>query len=154
MKHTNSKRTNGFTVTEVMIALGILSVVSLASLGPMVTSIRANGDNRTRAKAVIAGNIWLDRFRGKTLNFANFTTAKTYPVNYDYANDPEYSAAATDPNLAATNEELQPFKYTITTAPFTSSSITPIWKVTVVTTYKSSTQGGESNFTLSTLTQQ
>jgi prepilin-type N-terminal cleavage/methylation domain-containing protein len=153
MKRTNSKRTNGFTVTEVMIALGILSVVSLASLGPMVTSIRANGDNRIRAKAVIAGNIWLDRFRGKTLNFANFTTAKNYPIGYDYSSDSAYSATG-DLNLAATNAELQPFKYTITTAPFTSSSITPIWKVTVVTTYKSSTQGGESNFTLSTLTQQ
>jgi prepilin-type N-terminal cleavage/methylation domain-containing protein len=153
MKHTNSKRTNGFTVTEVMIALGILSVVSLASLGPMVTSIRANGDNRTRAKAVIAGNIWLDRFRGKTLNFADFTTAKEYAVGYDYSSDSAYSAIG-DINLAATNEELKPFKYTITTTPFTSSSITPIWKVTVVTTYKSSTQGGESNFTLSTLTQQ
>ena len=45
-KRANTKRTNGFTITEVLIALGILTVVSLASLGPMVTSIRANGANR------------------------------------------------------------------------------------------------------------
>jgi prepilin-type N-terminal cleavage/methylation domain-containing protein len=147
------KRNSGFTITEVLIALGILTVVSLASLGPMVTSIRANGDNRTRAKAVIAANIWLDRFRGKTLDFNSFTTAKTYPVNYDYSSDTQYSDT-TDPNRAQTNAELQAFKYNITTSAFTSSSITPIWKVTVVTTYKSSSQGGESNFTLSTLTQQ
>jgi prepilin-type N-terminal cleavage/methylation domain-containing protein len=147
------KRTNGFTITEVLIALGILTVVSLASLGPMVTSIRANGDNRIRAQAVIAANIWLDRFRGKTLDFTTFQTAKSYGYKYDYSNDSQYSAS-TDPNRAQTNTELQTFKYTITTTPFTSTSPTPIWKVTVVTTYKSSNQGGESNFTLSTLTQQ
>jgi prepilin-type N-terminal cleavage/methylation domain-containing protein len=147
------KRSNGFTITEVLIALGILTVVSLASLGPMVTSIRANGDNRTRAKAVIAANIWLDRFRGKTLDFNSFTTAKNYTYNYDYSSDTQYSDAS-DANRAQTNAELQSFKYTITTTAFTSSSITPVWKVTVVTTYKSSSQGGESDFTLSTLTQQ
>jgi prepilin-type N-terminal cleavage/methylation domain-containing protein len=147
------KRNHGFTITEVLIALGILTVVSLASLGPMVTSIRANGDNRTRAKAVIAANIWLDRFRGKTLDFNSFTTAKNYAYNYDYSSDTQYSDT-TDPNRAQTNAELQSFKYTITTTAFTSSSITPVWKVTVVTTYKSNGQGGESNFTLSTLTQQ
>jgi prepilin-type N-terminal cleavage/methylation domain-containing protein len=147
------KRNHGFTITEVLIALGILTVVSLASLGPMVTSIRANGDNRTRAKAVIAANIWLDRFRGKTLDFNSFTTAKNYAYNYDYSSDTQYSDT-TDPNRAQTNTELQSFKYTITTTAFTSSSITPVWKVTVVTTYKSNGQGGESNFTLSTLTQQ
>jgi prepilin-type N-terminal cleavage/methylation domain-containing protein len=147
------KRSNGFTITEVLIALGILTVVSLASLGPMVSSIRANGDNRTRAKAVIAANIWLDRFRGKTLDFNSFTTAKNYAYNYDYSSDTQYSDT-NDTNRAQTNAELQAFKYTITTSAFTSSSITPVWKVTVVTTYKSSGQGGESNFTLSTLTQQ
>jgi prepilin-type N-terminal cleavage/methylation domain-containing protein len=147
------KRTNGFTITEVLIALGILTVVSLASLGPMITSIRANGDNRIRAQAVIAANIWLDRFRGKTLDFTTFQTTKSYGYNYDYSNDTQYSVS-TDPNRAQTNTELQAFKYTITTTPFTSTSSTPIWKVAVVTTYKSSSQGGESNFTLSTLTQQ
>ena len=153
MKRVNTKRTGGFTITEVLIALGILTVVSLASLGPMVTSIRANGDNRTRAQAVIAANIWLDRFRGKTLDFTTFQTAKAYGYEYDYSSDPQYSATG-DPNLAKTNTELQAFKYNITTTPFTSTSSTPVWKVTVVTTYKSRSQGGESNFTLSTLTQQ
>jgi prepilin-type N-terminal cleavage/methylation domain-containing protein len=143
------KRTHGFTITEVLIALGILTVVSLASLGPMVTSIRANGDNRTRAKAVIAANIWLDRFRGKTLNFTDYTTAKTYAVGYSYSSDTKFDSSET--NLDA---NLNPFKFVISTASFTSTSANPIWKVTVVTTYKSSNQGGESNFTLSTLTQQ
>jgi prepilin-type N-terminal cleavage/methylation domain-containing protein len=147
------KRSNGFTITEVLIALGILTVVSLASLGPMITSIRANGDNRTRAQAVIAANIWLDRFRGKTLNFNNFTTEKTYSVNYNYANDTEFGAS-TDPNLTKLNDELKTFQYKIQTSSYSSTSSTPIWKVTVITTYKSSSQGGESNFTLSTLTQQ
>jgi prepilin-type N-terminal cleavage/methylation domain-containing protein len=143
------KRTNGFTITEVLIALGILTVVSLASLGPMITSIRANGDNRTRAQAVIAANIWLDRFRGKTLNFANFTTAKEYAIGYNYSSDTAFTNA-NDTNL---NTELNRFKFKITTTAFTSTSSNPIWNIKVVTTYKNR-QGGESNFTLSTLTQQ
>jgi prepilin-type N-terminal cleavage/methylation domain-containing protein len=147
------KRNNGFTIAEVLIALAVLTVVSLASLGPMLTSIRANSDNRTRAQAVIAANVWLDRFRAKTLDFNNFTTAKTYGYNYDYSSDTEFSAAI-DPNLAALNTELQAFKFSVQTTAFASTSTSPIWKVTVVTTYKSRTQGGESNFTLSTLTQQ
>jgi prepilin-type N-terminal cleavage/methylation domain-containing protein len=150
-------RTHGFTITEVLIALAVLTVVSLASLGPMVTSIRANGDNRTRAQAVIAANIWLDRFRGKTLNFANFTSARTYAYNYDYASDTNFTAANdTSTNALTLNTELKDFKFVVNTSnsAVTSTSSTPVWRVTVVTTYKSSNQGGESNFTLSTLTQQ
>jgi prepilin-type N-terminal cleavage/methylation domain-containing protein len=145
------KRNNGFTITEVLIALGILTVVSLASLGPMITSIRANGDNRTRAQAVIAANIWLDQFRGRTLSFANFTTAKSYAYNYSYSGDTDFTS--TDTKL---NNELKNFQFMVSTSntAVTSTSSTPVWKVTVVTTYKSASQGGESNFTLSTLTQQ
>jgi prepilin-type N-terminal cleavage/methylation domain-containing protein len=147
------KQENGFTITEVLIALGILTVVSLASLGPMITSIRANSDNRTRAQAVIAANIWLDRFRGKALNFTNYTTAKTYPIGYDYTTDADF-IATNDPNLSALNTELQQFNFVVATNTFTATSSTPIWNVTVTTTYKSSSQGGVSNFTLNTLTQQ
>lgn len=147
------KKTHGFTITEVLIALGILTVVSLASLGPMITSIRANSDNRTRAQAVIAANIWLDRFRGKSLAFSNYTTAKTYPIGYDYMTDVDF-VATNDPNLPALNTELQQFNFVVTTSTFTATSSTPIWNVRVTTTYKSSSQGGVSNFTLNTLTQQ
>jgi prepilin-type N-terminal cleavage/methylation domain-containing protein len=151
------KNTHGFTIAEVLIALAVLTVVSLASLGPMITSMRANGDNRTRAQAINAANIWLDRFRGKTLNFANFSSAQNYGYNYDYASDSNFTAANdTSANALTLNTELKNFKFTVSTSStaVTSISSTPIWRVTVVTTYKSVSQGGESNFTLSTLTQQ
>lgn len=147
------KRQHAFTIIEVLVALGILTVVSLASLGPMVTSIRANGDNRTRAQAINAANIWLDRFRAKTLNFSNFTTNQNYGYQYDYSSDPQFTAS-NDPNLISLNTELQNFKFEVSTAPFTSTSASPIWRVTVKTTYNNHSQGGEANFTLSTFTQQ
>jgi Tfp pilus assembly protein PilV len=151
------KNTHAFTIAEVLIALAVLTVVSLASLGPMVTSIRANGDNRTRAQAIIAANIWLDRFRGKTLNFSNFITARSYGYNYDYANDTDFTTANdTSTNALTLNTELKNFRFAVSTSntAVTSISSAPVWRVTVVTTYKSANQGGESNFTLSTLTQQ
>ncbi|MBX3139919.1 MAG: prepilin-type N-terminal cleavage/methylation domain-containing protein [Trueperaceae bacterium] len=144
------ERTKGLTLVEVLIALMIITVVVAASVPIIISSMQSSADNRIRAQAVAATEVWLDRFRAKSLDFSTFSAGVDYPYDYDFGADPTFVAAA-DPNPAALNAEWQPFSYSVRTTTFTTDPL--IWRVDVATTYRRTNQA-EGTFDVSTLIEQ
>ncbi len=143
------KRSSGFTLIEVLIALVIIGSVAAVTVGPMTSSMRLNSDTRTRAQSLTAAEAWLDRFRAKSLSFTSFNTTQTYDYKTDYSTNTTFVDAA-DNDPTALNREWSNFKYAVTTVSYSTSP--QIWRVTVQTFYRGS--GGESSFVLSTLVRQ
>lgn len=140
----------GLTLVEVLIALVVFALVAGAVVPALITTIRSNSDNRVRAQAVAAADVWLDRFRAKTLDFASFTTPTTFGFGYDYGDDPVFVAAA-DPDPAALNAEWQAYQFAVTTSTFSTDPL--VWRVNLTTTYR--TLGGrEASFDVATLVEQ
>lgn len=140
----------GLTLVEVLIALLIISIVLAASVPIIISSMQSSADNRIRAQAVAATEVWLDRFRAKSLDFSTFSGGVSYPYDYDFGADPIFVAAA-DPNPAALNAEWQPFTFTVRTTTFAADPL--IWRVDVSTTYRRTNQA-EGTFDVSTLIDQ
>jgi len=140
----------GLTLVEVLIALVVIAILVAASVPIIISSMQSSADNRIRAQAVAATEVWLDRFRAKSLDFSTFSSGIDYPYGYDFGTDAVFVAAA-DPNPAALNAEWQPFSFRVRTATFTTDPL--IWRVDVTTTYRR-VSGGEASFDVSTLIDQ
>lgn len=140
----------GLTLVETLLALAILGLITGTFTFSVVSSMRNNSDNRTRQQALAAAESWLDRFRAKSLDFAAFTTPKTYDYGYNYAGDSTFVAAG-DPDPSVLNQEWSAFKFIVCTRTFSTSPL--VWTVTVTTQYRK-TGGGEASFVLSTLVNQ
>lgn len=142
--------TGGVTLIEVLIALTIIAIVTGATVPMMITSMRSSADNRVRAQAVAATEVWLDRFRAKSLDFGTFSATVSYPYGYDYGADPTFVAAG-DPDPAALNAEWQPYSFTVETQTFTTSPL--LWRVIVETRYQG-TAGQEGALNVTTIIEQ
>lgn len=141
---------SGLTIIELLIALLILGVVTAATTPILITTMRVNADNRVRAQAVAATEIWLDRFRAKSLDFATFSSGVTYDYGYDYGADPTFVAAG-DPDPAALNAEWQDYSFTVETETFTTNPL--LWRVVVETRYNR-TGSKESSLNVTTIVEQ
>lgn len=144
------RRAYGVTLVEVLLAFAILGLVVGAFTSTVVSSLRMNSDDRIRTKAIAAAEVWLDRFRAKSLDFTAFIDAREYGYGYDYAGDSTFVAAG-DPDPSVLNQEWGPFRFRVEARSFSSSP--QVWTVTVTTWYRK-TGGGESSFVLSTLISQ
>lgn len=140
----------GLTIIEVLIALAIFAIVTAATVPVLITTMRSNSDNRVRAQAVAAADVWLDRFRAKSLNFSHFSGLVSYPFEYDYGADPIFVAAA-DPDPEALNREWQSYKFDVNTSTFSTDPL--VWRVELRTYYRTS-NGSEANFDVATLIEQ
>lgn len=133
------RRSGGFGLVELVVAVGILAVV-LAVLAPvLVSSLQVNTSSRVREQAIAATNGWIDRFRGGALDFTRFVDGTTYPPGYDYGNDPTFVAAG-DPDPASLNAELGTFGYRVATTRISANPL--LWRVRVSTSYQQLGQGG------------
>ncbi|WP_135256341.1 type IV pilus modification PilV family protein [Thermus caldilimi] len=144
------RRAHGITLVEVLVALAVLGLVVGAFTSTVVSSLRMNSDDRIRTRAIAAAEVWLDRFRAKSLDFTAFTGGREYSYGYDYAGDSTFVAAG-DPDPSVLNQEWGPFRFRVQARSFSSSP--QVWTVTVTTWYRK-TGGGESSFVLSTLINQ
>lgn len=142
--------TRALTLVEVLIALLIIGIVLATAVPLLIFSMQSTGDNRVRAQAVAATEIWLDRFRAKSLDFSYFDGGADYPYAYDFGADPTFVAAG-DPDPAALNAEWGPFSFSVNTSVFTSDPL--IWRVAVSTTYRRVT-GQEGVLDVTTLVNQ
>ncbi len=143
-------RARGFTIIELLIALSILAIVTAATTPILITTMRTNADNRVRAQAVAATEVWLDRFRAKSLDFATFSSGVTYDYGYDYGADVTFVAAG-DPDPAALNAEWQAYSFTVKTETFTTSPL--LWRVEVETRYDR-TGNQEASLNVATIIEQ
>lgn len=149
---SRSKTVNtlGLTLVEVLVSLVVLGIVTAVSVPLLISSMQSNADNRVRAQAVAATEVWLDRFRSKSLDFGSFSESVTYPYEYDFGSDATFVAAG-DPDPAALNAEWQAYSFTVQTETFTTSPL--IWRVNVETRYIRTT-GQEGALNVSTLVEQ
>lgn len=144
------RRSGGFSLVEILVALAIFGVVSAAAYTVMISSLQRDSDNRVRAQALASTDAWLDRFRAKSLDFTYFTSKPTYDYGYDYSADSVISNAG-DPNKDEVNREWQPFRFEVQTVTYLTSPV--IWQVNVRTYYKQA-GGKEGNVDISTLVRQ
>lgn len=140
----------GLTIIEVLIAIAILGIVTAATVPLLVSTMRSNADNRVRAQAVAATEVWLDRFRAKTLDFDAFEAPVTYDFGYDYGADSTFVAAG-DPDPDALNAEWQPFSFTVRAVEHTSEPL--LWRIEVATRYHR-VGGSEAGFDVATIVEQ
>lgn len=145
-----ARNQGGLTLVEVLIALAIVGIVTAATVPLLITSMRSTADNRIRAQAVAATEVWLDRFRSKSLDFGTFSGAVTYPYDYDYGADPTFVAAG-DPDPAALNAEWQDYSFTVEAQTFTTDPL--LWRVIVETRYLRTT-GQEASLNVATIIEQ
>ncbi len=144
------KRTRGFTLIEILIALLILSFIGGVIATALISNIRLNADGRIRGQAVAAASTWIDRFKAKTLDFNRFVAGTTYDYGYRYSSDSTFVAAG-DPDPTALDREWSPFKFVVQTTKIVEDPV--IWRVRVVTYYRRA-GGGEGHFTIETLVRQ
>ena len=144
------RQRRGLTIIEVLIALAIFGIITAATVPVLITTMRSNSDNRVRAQAVAAADVWLDRFRAKSLDFSHFSGGTTYPYGYDYGADPTFVAAA-DPDPGALNAEWQRYKFDVGTSAFSTDPL--VWRVELRTYYHTS-NGSEAGFDVATLIEQ
>lgn len=143
-------RLHGLSLVEVLVSLVILGLVTAVTVPLLINTMQSNADNRERAQAVAASEVWLDRFRSKSLDFSTFAGGLDYPFEYDFGADPIFVAAG-DPDPAALNSEWGPFSFTVSTETFATSPL--IWRVDVETRYLRAT-GQEGVLNVSTLVEQ
>jgi len=149
-KSSRLTRSRGFTIIELLIALSILAIVTAATTPILITTMRINADNRVRAQAVAATEVWLDRFRAKSLDFATFSSGVTFDYGHDYGADATFVAAG-DPDPAALNAEWQAYSFTVKTETFTTSPL--LWRVEVETRYDR-TGNREASLNVATIIEQ
>lgn len=140
----------GLTLIEILIAMAVLGIVIAATVPLLVSTMRSNADNRVRAQAVAATEIWLDRFRAKTLDFEAFEAPVTYEFGYDYGADGTFVAAG-DPDPGALNDEWQPFSFTVRSVEHTTDPL--LWRIEVSTRYHR-VGGSEAGFDVATIVEQ
>ncbi len=145
------KKNRGFTLTEVLIALGILSIFVGFSVTSITSIVRSNSGNKAQVQALAASDAWLERFRAKSLDFNTFSTSQTYDYKYNYAGDSTFIAPG-DANAAQLNQEWQPYKFVVKTSQYKTTPNPVIWKIDITTTFLAA--GGESSFVTSTLVAQ
>ncbi len=143
------KSRKGFSLIEVLIALVVVTIVSIAAVTTMVSSMRNNSDNRVRTQAIAAAEAMMDRFRSRSLPFNSFANTKTYDYGYDFSADPVFTASG-DPNLSEVAQEWNKFKFEIKTEQYSSSPI--VWRVIINTFYRE--RGGEGRVELVSLVRQ
>lgn len=147
MKLVKSKE-KGFSLPEVLVALVVLGVITLAVMLVSLSSIRSNAKSRASIGAVAAAESWLDRFRAQSLDFYAFddATPKVYDYKYNYANDAIFSVVNTT-NSELINNDWQNYKFEIITSQFSTAPIT--WIVSITATYRIA--GDEHSVVLKTL---
>jgi prepilin-type N-terminal cleavage/methylation domain-containing protein len=127
------KSSRAFSLLEVVMALLIIAIVSLAVSTTLISGSRSNANNRERARAAAAAEAWLDRFRSYSLPFNAFVGGRDYDYGYDYTRDPIITASG-DPNIAEITSEWGDFKFHVETYQFSSNPV--LWRIKVTAYYK------------------
>jgi len=141
------KKSRGFSLMEVILALFIIAIISFAVSTTMLSGSRSNANNRERTRAVAAAEAWMDRFRSYSLPFNAFASGRDYDYGYDYTSDPIITASG-DPNIAEITQEWSDFRFHVETTQFSNDPV--LWRIKVITYYKKK-GGGEEDIQLVTI---
>lgn len=132
-----AQQTSGFTLIEVLVALGILVVFVAALSSSLLGSLKADQTSRQTTSLSGAVESWQERYRlrqepigtasaGCTVNATSFTC--TYASTWNYATDGVSLHAG---SAAAMQERFGPFNNTITGTLLAQGINRQLWKVQV-----------------------
>ncbi|GGS00575.1 type II secretion system protein [Deinococcus sedimenti] len=138
-------RDSGLTIVEILVAIVIVGVITVAVMPLLTTSMTSNSSSRTRTQAVSAAETWMERYRdgrepvqavGSCTEGSTDVITCTYPKDFNYANDTAITSHAADG--ASMNTQFQPFKTVLVATPVSSGVNITLWelKVTVSWTEK------------------
>ncbi|GGN36734.1 type II secretion system protein [Deinococcus daejeonensis] len=136
-------RDPGLTIVEILVAIVIVGVITVAVMPLLTTSMTSNSSSRTRTQAVSAAETWMERYRdgreplktvGNCVEDASDVVTCTYPLNFDYVADSAVTSHAADG--ASMNTQFQPFKSVLVATPVSSGVNINLWELKVTVSWK------------------
>ena len=92
-----STRTSGFTILEVLVALGLFSISMSVAVSSLVNNLRSNRSTQVRYEAIQAAQTVLDQLRFEDISTLNTAFqqnvpigSRTYSVAISYCRNPAF----------------------------------------------------------------
>lgn len=129
----------GFTLVEVLIAMGITLIVLTAVSTLLVSSVRSDGKSRSRTTVTSVLESWMERYRAGqeplggagsvcTGNASETAFTCTYATGHDYSNDSIYEHQLSGATL---NSRFQKYRSVITGTKLRDGVQDDLWQLTI-----------------------